>query len=699
MLHFIRPEWLFALLPVALVSLFFWRKHSQQSAWKQYIAPHLSQLLINQNSDNKSQPKWLLIVCWIIAVIALADPAVNKQNLPVFATEQGRVLIMDMSLSMYATDLSPNRLSYARFRATDLLSELKEGETGLIAYAGDAYTISPLTRDSATILNLLPTLSPDIMPTKGSNLASALALAEDLLAQGGHVGGDIILMTDGVSDSQFNQAIKTLKDSRYRLSIMAFGSQQGAPIRLGDGQLLRDNSNEVVVAKTDYALLQELAQQHQGILVPTQTDGSDVSTLTEWLAIDGEATETELAGESWQDLDPYLAILLVLPMLVSFRQGLITLVLNPLFLLGALMSLNAINSQPAHASLWQDLWQTQDQQAQSAFEQGNFTQAADTFKDPQWQASAHYKAGDYQQALEGFEQDNSANGFYNQGNALMQLKDYQEAIKRYQQAIELQSPFAGAEQNLELAKELLEQQQQSPSSNQDQSGDGEQSNDSNTNADQSNQDNNSSSSDQSQSEQGSEQQDNQQSGQQSQDNPQSDQQNQQSSGQDQTSEQNSSPNREPEQAQQEQQEQQEQQSGSQQDDAPQDQQPSASNTDENADTEQQSSQSGQSPNDNDEPLSNEASMQAAAEAAEEQANQQQQMSASKASPTPEEQPQGEPSEVVSATQVNQDDLPADMQRALRAVSEDPQVLIRNKMQLEYQKRRQNSQPTKDNEQW
>ncbi|MDD8059262.1 vWA domain-containing protein [Shewanella metallivivens] len=695
MVHLIRPEWLFALLPVALISLLFWRRHSQQSAWKQYIAPHLSQLLITQTADNKSQPKWLLIACWIIAVFALAGPAVNKQNLPVFVTEQGRVLIMDMSLSMYATDLSPNRLSYARFRATDLLSELKEGETGLIAYAGDAYTISPLTRDTATILNLLPTLSPEIMPTKGSNLASALTLAEKLLAQGGHVRGDIILMTDGVSDTQFNQAAKALKDSRYRLSIMAFGSQQGAPIRLDDGQLLRDNSNEVVVAKTDYALLQKLAQQHQGILVPAQTDGSDVKTLTEWLANDGEATETELAGESWQDLGPYLAMILVLPMLLSFRQGLMTLMLNPLFLLGALMGLNAVTSQPAHASLWQDLWQTQDQQAQSAFEQGDFTQAADKFKDPLWQASAHYKAGDYQQALEGFEQDNSANGLYNQGNALMQLNDYQAAIKRYQQALELQSPFTEAQKNLELAKQLLEQQQQSEqSSNQDQSGDGEQSNDPNSNSDQKNQDNNSSPSDQSQTEQNSEQQDNQQRGQQSQDQSKSDQQNQPSSGQDKTSEQNSLADNESE-AQQEQ-----QQSSSEQDNEPQNkQQQSATNADENADTEQQSSQSGQSPNDNDEPLSNEASMQAAAEAAEEQANQQPPQMSAGASPAATEQPQGEPSEMVSATQINQDDLPADMQRALRAVTEDPQVLIRNKMQLEYQKRRQNSQPTKDNEQW
>ena len=85
MVHFIRPEWLLALLPVAVISLLFWRRHSQQSAWKQYIAPHLSQLLITQSVTNKSQPKWLLTACWLIAVIALAGPAVNKQNLPVFA--------------------------------------------------------------------------------------------------------------------------------------------------------------------------------------------------------------------------------------------------------------------------------------------------------------------------------------------------------------------------------------------------------------------------------------------------------------------------------------------------------------------------------------------------------------------------------------------------------------------------------------
>ncbi|MGI2111385.1 VWA domain-containing protein [Shewanella frigidimarina] len=690
MIHFIRPEWLLGFIPVLILSALFWRKHNQQSAWKQYIAPHLSQLLISQTVEKSHQPKWLLIASWIIAVIALSGPALNKQNLPVFATEQGRVLIMDMSQSMYATDLSPNRLSYAKFRATDLLNELKEGETGLIAYAGDAYTISPLTRDSDTILNLLPTLSPDIMPTKGSNLAAALSLAEKLLAQGGHVSGDIIVMTDGISAQQFNQASSAL-NSRYRLSIMAFGSKQGAPIRLADGQLLRDSSNEVVVAKTDYGLLQKLTQQHQGILVPAQTDGSDVSTLTNWLATDGKATETELAGETWQDLGPYLAMLLIIPMLMSFRQGLLTLMLSPSLLFATAMTFSLANSHPAQASVWQDLWKTKDQQAQSAFEQGEFSQAAETFENPQWQASAQYKASNYQQALEGFEQDSSAQGLYNQGNALMQLENYQEAINRYQQAIDLQPSFTEAQQNLEVAKKRQKQQEntdQQNESKQDQSDNGQQSDqssDDQSNSDKSNQDSNSSPSEQSQSDEHNDEQKNEQDQQNGQAN--NEQQSQSANSDDKAADAEDKPKGTQQQA----------------NDPSQDEKGANQSPDEQAGVEpssddSQSQQGDQSANSDDSTMSNEASMQAESNDENESAKKQQMTTSAEQNNQP-AQAESAPSNVISASQINQDDLPADMQRALRAINEDPQVLIRNKMQLEYQKRRQNSQPPKENEQW
>ncbi|HBF46417.1 MAG TPA: hypothetical protein DDW91_08045, partial [Shewanella frigidimarina] len=500
----------------------------------------------------------------------------------------------------------------------------------------------------------------------------------------------IIVMTDGISAQQFNQASSAL-NSRYRLSIMAFGSKQGAPIRLADGQLLRDSSNEVVVAKTDYGLLQKLTQQHQGILVPAQTDGSDVSTLTNWLATDGKATETELAGETWQDLGPYLAMLLIIPMLMSFRQGLLTLMLSPSLLFATAMTFSLANSHPAQASVWQDLWKTKDQQAQSAFEQGEFSQAAETFENPQWQASAQYKASNYQQALEGFEQDSSAQGLYNQGNALMQLENYQEAINRYQQAIDLQPSFTEAQQNLEVAKKRQKQQEntdQQNESKQDQSDNGQQSDqssDDQSNSDKSNQDSNSSPSEQSQSDEHNDEQKNEQDQQNGQAN--NEQQSQSGNSDDKAGDAEDKPKGTQQQA----------------NDPSQDEKGANQSPDEQAGVEpssddSQSQQGDQSANSDDSTMSNEASMQAESNDENESAKKQQMTTSAEQNNQP-AQAESAPSNVISASQINQDDLPADMQRALRAINEDQQVLIRNKMQLEYQKRRQNSQPPKENEQW
>lgn len=642
-LHFIRPEWLLALVPLALALLSLWRQHESHSAWNRYIAPHLAKILVTQGNKKSRRPLHLLALTWLIATLALAGPAVNKQSLPVFAAEQGRVLVMDMSVSMFATDLAPNRLTQAKFRATDLLRNLKEGETGLVAFAGDAFTISPLTRDTGTLLNLLPTLSPEIMPVRGSNLAAGLTQAKTLLVQGGHIRGDIILMTDGITAAQFDEANSALSGTQYRLAVVAFGTSQGAPIRLPDGQLQRDSSNEVVVASTDFALLQKLAVNNKGVLIQNRTDGNDLAQLQQWLSDAGDAKATDLDGETWQDLGPYLALLLLLPALFSFRQGIVASV-GFVTLAGSLLL--AAVPQPAHASVWDNVWKTTDQQAMQAYQSQDYANAAKQFESPQWRGSAQYKAGDFAQALKTFEQDSSAQGLYNQGNALMQLGKPDKAKERYQAALEKQADFPAAKANLELAEKLLQEQQQQQGKN--------------------------------------EQQDKNQ-----------DQQGDQQSGDPQSGD---------------------QQSGDQQDDANSEQSPEQQKTDEqqseqdkqngNAQDQQDEAkqQNGEQDAQENEPADNEAKMQAQAKAdAEEQKSTEQEKQSVAAKEAPEQNAQDKQeaamSESVEAPPTNSEPLPAEMQRALRGVSEDPQVLLRNKMQLEYQKRRQNGQISKDNEQW
>ncbi|MCU8103025.1 VWA domain-containing protein [Shewanella sp. SM101] len=675
-LHFIRPEWLLALVPLALALLSLWRQHESHSAWNRYIAPHLAKILVTQGNKKSRRPLHLLALTWLIATLALAGPAVNKQSLPVFAAEQGRVLVMDMSVSMFATDLAPNRLTQAKFRATDLLRNLKEGETGLVAFAGDAFTISPLTRDTGTLLNLLPTLSPEIMPVRGSNLAAGLTQAKTLLAQGGHIRGDIILMTDGITAAQFDEANSALSGTQYRLAVVAFGTSQGAPIRLPDGQLQRDSSNEVVVASTDFALLQKLAVNNKGVLIQNRTDGNDLAQLQQWLSDAGDAKATDLDGETWQDLGPYLALLLLLPALFSFRQGIVASV-GFVTLAGSLLL--AAVPQPAHASVWDNVWKTTDQQAMQAYQSQDYANAAKQFESPQWRGSAQYKAGDFAQALKTFEQDSSAQGLYNQGNALMQLGKPDKAKERYQAALEKQADFPAAKANLELAEKLLQEQQQQQGKNeqqdknQDQQGD-QQSGDPKSGVQQSG---------------------DQQSGdQKSQDKQQSDQDSAQKDKQDQAG----------------------QKSQDQQDDADADQSPEQQKTDEqqseqdkqngNAQDQQDEAkqQNGEQDAQENEPADNEAKMQAQAKAdAEEQKSAEQEKQSVAAKEAPEQNTRDKQeaamSESVEAPPTNSEPLPAEMQRALRGVSEDPQVLLRNKMQLEYQKRRQNGQISKDNEQW
>ncbi|MCL1125657.1 vWA domain-containing protein, partial [Shewanella surugensis] len=450
MLHFLRPEWFFALLPLIAILLLLWKNTRASTTWERYISPHLAKVLVSSSETTQKHQLKILTLTWLIAVLALSGPAFTKKILPVFQTDQGRVLVMDMSLSMYATDLKPNRLSQAKYKATDFLNALTEGETALVAYSGDAFTISPLTRDTATLLNLLPTLSPAIMPVRGSNVSAGLASAKALLTQAGHVKGDIILFTDGIARNTLNEAKEQLSGTQYRLAIIAFGTKQGAPISLPDGQLLRDNSNQVVIAKTDDSLLRKLANASDGTLIIARPDGKDIEQLKNWLSHTQAAKATQVSGETWQDLGPFIALLLLIPALLSFRYGLIC----ALFLTGF------YHVNPVQASTWDDLWKTPDQQGMQAYQSENFSLAAEDFEHSQWQASALYKEGQFDKALEIFKQDNTATGLYNQGNALMQLSQYGEAKQKYQDSLTKAPNRDNTKINLALAEQLEKQQSQ-----------------------------------------------------------------------------------------------------------------------------------------------------------------------------------------------------------------------------------------------
>ena len=166
--HFLRPLALLGLIPALLIAgLAQWRKRSAGN-WETVINPELLPFLM-QGDDKKKQRGIYWVLCvWIIVCLSLAGPTWQQLPQPVHKKDAALILIMDLSPSMLAEDIKPSRLARARFKLIDILKSRGEGFTALVVYGGEAYTLSPLTEDSNTIISLVPTLQPSLLPVYGS---------------------------------------------------------------------------------------------------------------------------------------------------------------------------------------------------------------------------------------------------------------------------------------------------------------------------------------------------------------------------------------------------------------------------------------------------------------------------------------------------------------------------------------------------
>lgn len=483
--HFIRPWWLLAIIALVLALNLLKKYRLSQSGWQQLLPEHLANVLVDKQQNQKKLSLTMPFIIGLLTIIAIAGPTWKKLPQPVYQTARGSVLIMDMSYSMYATDISPNRLTRSRYKAIDLLERLIEGETGLIAYAGDAFTISPLTDDINNIKLLLPSLSPELMPELGSNPLAALTLAHDMLINAGHSKGDIYWFTDGIDNYDIQDITDWSRSNNHRLNILGIGTKAGAPIKLNNGELMKDSGGSIIVPKLSISALKGSAKRGRGNYATLANNNNDIEELLRqpFDIEEQEQKESSNTGDQWQEVGPYL-LLLVLPLLLPyFRRGRLLAIL-PVFLLitpvdksyaqsaalpatmpatknvSPVVTDDQIPSADLTTSFWDDLWETKDQQGQKQFNSEAFQQAANSFEDSSWQGSSYYRSGDYEQALKAFQQKDTAEALYNQGNALAQLKRVDEAIEAYDQALKKKPQHEDAKANKAYLEELKKQQEQ-----------------------------------------------------------------------------------------------------------------------------------------------------------------------------------------------------------------------------------------------
>lgn len=470
--HFIRPLWLLGLLPAAFCFGIIKKISQRTGNWSKVINPALLPYLMENGSENNNYAKYFvrgLALCWLLFCLSLAGPTWSKLPQPVYKEDSALVLMLDLSPSMLAQDISPSRLVRARFKMIDILKDRKQGFTGLVVYSGEAFAVSPLTEDSNTIISLTPTLNPTLLPSYGSNTEDAVATALELVINGGYQQADLLLITDGVDRSAFADISSQLSQGNIRLHILGIGTSEGAPIPLANGGFVKDQNDSIILPRLETSSLKQLAAIGNGNYFNLTNDDGDISAISEAIAQEFPNT-TEVNDRDfdiWQDRGFWLIILLIPLLLASFRRGAIYIVI---------LAPTLLTHSPTEASVWQDLWYTADQQGRNALEKGDTATAQLVFKDPQWQASAAYKNGDYEAAVKQYQQGNSADDQYNLGNALARLGKLDSAIKAYDQALKIEPGMADAIANRKLVEQLKQQQQNQPQENdqqQDQSQDSE----------------------------------------------------------------------------------------------------------------------------------------------------------------------------------------------------------------------------------
>ena len=452
--QFLRPLWLLAIPLVWWLVFRLLGKWWSTANWEKIVEPHLLQFLATTPATQKtSLLPWIMCFAGTLLLLALAGPVWEKVPQPLLQKSQARVLVLDLSFSMLATDIKPTRIDRARFKLEDLLKRFVEGDTALIAYAGEAFVISPLTHDPATIAALLPGLHPNIMPVPGSRAEQAFSLAANLLSRSKSGSGHIIWITDGIEGQDFAALENTV--GRNRLSILAVGTESGSPVALSEGGFLKDKNGAIVIPKLNSQPLEKLADIKQGSFTVLSIDDRDVEGI-----IEAETTATDFiedeqlrSSDKWNEEGPWL-LLLALPLAASlFRRGLL--------FSWSLLLLFGISSLPnsAQAFGWDDLWLRTDQQAEKLFQAGAEKDAAQLFENPEWKGTAAYRTGDYEKAIEEFSRKDRPLANFNRGNSLAFAGRLEEALAAYEKVLAENPKHEDALFNHDLIEKILQEQQ------------------------------------------------------------------------------------------------------------------------------------------------------------------------------------------------------------------------------------------------
>ena len=311
--HFLRPGWLLLFIPFAVLSALQWRRSDLGRQWMPVIAAHLlPQMIVPGSQRRLFSPLWVSIVLSPLLVIAIAGPAWQRGDSPFAQDSASLVIAIDLSKSMGESDLQPNRLQRARDKVLQLAKSRGDAYTALLAYAGTAHTVLPLSDDSSILLHYLDALQLGMLPREGKSPESVLPLAEALLATRGG-GGSLLLVGDGASDTSAAGFSEWAKTSDTQLIVWGMGKTQ---------EQLDADAERGLIARAQPLQdeqLRSISKAGAGYYRQVSVDDNDIRDILR--RVNRHYRLSEDSARPWIDGGYYLVPLIMLLFLLWFRAG------------------------------------------------------------------------------------------------------------------------------------------------------------------------------------------------------------------------------------------------------------------------------------------------------------------------------------------------------------------------------------------
>lgn len=323
------PEWLWMLIVVAALPIIYWmlRLYARRKLGKMGNVATLQRLM----PDYSTARGWIKISILSLAlgfiVLALARPQTGSKLRTVESQGREIVLVVDVSNSMLAEDVTPSRMARTRYAISRLVERMNKDRIGIVAFADEAEVLLPITGDYKMAESVTKRLSPELIAEQGTNIGKALEVALLSFTQNTQNTKSrvIILITDGEGHDQGSEAaIAQAKAQGAIICAIGIGTPEGTPLKI-NGEIMEDNEGKMVVTKLGEPLLQQLAEATGGIYTRSRNDSFG---LEEIIARLDEMEATELSVMTFEEYDEQYQwflgaalLLLIIEMLIFERRN------------------------------------------------------------------------------------------------------------------------------------------------------------------------------------------------------------------------------------------------------------------------------------------------------------------------------------------------------------------------------------------